>query len=134
MRPSLLLIIGIACSPLSAFTAEKQIFRCESEGRITYSDTACGNVATKEAIEVGPLNSFTATTVTRPSKRQSPPTAKSSSIAEAQQRAKERCAKLDVRLDAIQTKLRRGYSVEEGNRLRDQRRQIEAQKRAQKCR
>lgn len=121
-----------------------RIFRCESGGKVTYSDRGCGENAEQAEIEPGPLNSFSpessaksrasADATSAASKKAAPRKARDGSIAIEQQRAQQKCQRLADRLTTIEVKLRRGYTVDQGERLREQRRQIEQQRRTERCR
>jgi hypothetical protein len=136
-------IVGpsIAAALLVATHAKSgdKMFRCESGGKITYSDRGCGN-ATEQVIEPGALNSFTAepaakrTLAAKSSSSGADRKARNSSIAIEQQKEQLKCQRLADRLTNIEVKLRRGYTLEEGERLREQRRQLEQQRRTERCR
>ena len=120
--------------------AVRRIFRCESQGRVTYSDTACATAPDKTAVAAEQLNTYAAidppqkvgnaANVKRPATRP----ARDDSIATEQLRAKQRCQRLADRLATIEVKMRTGYTAPQGERLREQRRQLEQQRRTEKCR
>jgi hypothetical protein len=122
----------------SSSQAADRIFRCESEGKVTFSDRGCAESDGQTEVQPGRLNSFD----TEPASKK-PAAARvsdvpnrkprDSSIALEQQRAQQKCQRLADRLTAIEVKMRRGYSIEEGERLREQRRQIEQQRRTERC-
>jgi hypothetical protein len=121
--------------------ADPQIFRCESQGRVTYSDIACADAVDKMEVATTSLNSYSAD---EPPKRSAhiatakPVAHRSGSIAEEQLRHKERCKDLAEQLDSISAKL---WADDPGrkhqahiDRLHEQQKKLERQRSAEKCR
>lgn len=118
--------------------AQSVIYRCEGEGGVVYSDRACGAGADPHEIDDSRVTVYTPEPVddrASPAVPAKPPKrgrAKPKKIADpGEQRSK--CARLDQGLRDIRTKMRAGYGVKEGERLRARQRQLGEQRRAQKC-
>lgn len=145
------ILVALAMAAVLGFTSDgavgeesRHLFRCELRGLVTYSDTACDAEPTKVEINVDRLNTYDATELPRnvAYKSQSitkiePREAPSASIAEEQMKHKQRCKEIADRLDAVTEQMRRSDSgrggAERTNRLREREREIEGQKRAEKC-
>lgn len=129
----------------AAQSAPTKIFRCEVQGRVTFADRPCG--AQHNEVALGPVNSFKADSN---SDRKSSATLDSSitnrtrstgevgSIAAEQLRQKQqqqkRCQQLSNQLDALQAKLRSGYTAKQHNSLQQHRHRLEEQFRQSRCR
>lgn len=145
------ILVALAMAAVLGFTSDgaageeaRHLYRCELQGTLTYSDTACDAEPDKVEINVDRLNTYDATelprnvayksqSITRIEPRESP----SASIAEEQMKHKQRCKEIVSRLDAVTEQMRRGDSGRGGpdriNRLREREREVEEQKRAEKC-
>lgn len=154
--------LGLARVAASNTAAEQRVFRCESQGKVTYSDIPCAIGA--EEVEVGKgLNSFTANDValqtrstTEPkqpkskhasskqansrqanSNRAGPRAGRSGSIAEEQARHRQQCKDFQERIDAISKKLWSDNSLRKrssrSEQLRDRQSKLEEQRRIAKC-
>jgi len=134
-------LIAPACGPsnVTSYAQEPpRIFRCEANGKITYSDQRCASTPTTEVV-LRPTNSYHAdTSPTTPSRsasvrrEQSPKQA--ASIADEQQRVKQQCQRLADQLTTIEIKMRSGYSAKQGEQLRERQRQLEQRRRTERCR
>jgi len=121
-----------------------EVFRCESGGKVTYSDIACPQGA--DRVAASGLNSFTADEpvrqiVSKHPARQSVPAlrdSRSASIAEEQAKHKQHCRDLTDRIDAITTKLWSDSSLRKrSNRteqLQERQRKLAAERSTAKCR
>jgi hypothetical protein len=118
----------------------RRIYRCESDGKITYSDVAC--TGKPEAVEVDTrLNTFTAEDPPRietkgTSKQFAGPRA-SDSIAEEQARHKLKCNDIANRIDVITRQLWSDGSLRSrsnrAEKLRAQQAKLESERRTYKC-
>lgn len=129
----------LICAP--ALDAQPVIYRCEGEGGVVYSDRACGPGADPHEIDDSRVTVYTPEPVAdrgssaasaRPPKPLKPKRAKSKRVADPDEQ-RTKCARLEQRLRDIRTKMRTGYGAEEGERLRERRRQLGEQRRAEKC-
>ncbi|HEY0683561.1 MAG TPA: DUF4124 domain-containing protein [Steroidobacter sp.] len=128
-----LLLIG-ATAP----HAQTVIYRCEGEDGVVFSDRGCEAGADPHEIDDSRVTVYTPAPVDErasaasPSKRPKAGRTKPSKAADpGQQRLK--CVRLDQGLRDVRIKMRSGYGVQEGERLKERRRQLEEQRRAQKC-
>lgn len=119
--------------------ADRPIFRCESEGRVTYSDTACADAPTKTEVDARSLNVYLADPSAQHRKTAKPAVHRGESIAETQIRHKERCKDLANQIEAIETKLRSDNSLRNGSRssrndaLEEKQRKLEKDRKTEKC-
>ncbi len=125
---------------------DTRLYRCEVRGKATYSDKPCPDSAVQSEVAVDGLNTYEAAST--PSKVPDPSargfkskTSRSrtdelisGSIAADLQQAKQRCQRIADRLETVRVKLGQGHTAEQATRLHEQRRQLEAQKRSEKCR
>jgi hypothetical protein len=101
-----------------------------------YSDRPCGSNASEyeaseariSILEVAPPST---TKAARPKPKRV--IAGAVSIAAAQSKHAENCAKLDRSMRDIRSKMRAGYDVKEGERLKDRQRKLSAEQRALRC-
>lgn len=114
------------------------IYRCDSDGAVVYSDRPCAadaavykNGDSRVTVYEAPAVSARAS-----SRTGEPPTRKAKSHRKAgvslEQRHAE-CAKLDQSLRDVRTKMRTGYGVKEGERLKARQRQLMERRRNEKC-
>ena len=119
-----------------AQAAGMTIYRCIENDVVTYSDRPCGStIDTYEANETRiNILEVTPPSATKPA-RASPKRKKSGggSIAAAQAKHTENCARIDRSLRDIRSKMRSGYDVKEGERLKDRQRKLSAQQRELRC-
>jgi hypothetical protein len=118
------------------------IYRCESAGGLVFSDRPCAANAGIHETEDGRVTVYDAPPI---SKRASEPRsepgkaaglAQKRAAAHAKHLAKHQatCAKLKESLREVQTRLRTGYGVKEGERLKTRQRQLAERRRTEKCR
>lgn len=128
-----------------------RVFRCEIDGKITFSDSACEKAPDKKEVSVGSLNGGTVTTakgttaIRAPSMAKPPPSGKSkpldirpnnTSTAQSQADQQMRCKDLSAQLDAIKKRQRDGNGFRdmgESMRLSDERQRLERESKNQKC-
>jgi hypothetical protein len=118
--------------------AQPRIYRCAGAGIVVYSDRPCEPGADPHEIDDSRVTVYTpAPTAERPS---AAPSAKPSRSKRTHTRhtadpgqRQARCARLDQGLREVRTKMRTGYDAREGERLKARQRQLNEQRRAQKC-
>jgi hypothetical protein len=127
----LLLIIAA----VDAFASDS-IFRCTADGRTVLTDRPTDTMNC-QPLNAPTSNTFTSEPVSRsvgkvePAPR--PRTVERDSIAAEELKAKQRCERLDQRLDQVADKMRSGYTVRQGEKLRVQKEQLEASRRIERC-
>jgi hypothetical protein len=124
---------------LSTVAAAETIYRCESAGGLIYSDRPCAADAevhtsdgTRVTVYDAPPISNHASPPRSKSSRAARPARKSAAAADAKHAAT--CAKLEQSLRELRAKLRTGYRVKEGERLKSRQHQLAERRRAEKCR
>ncbi len=129
---SLLLLLAT-----TAVQAAAELFRCEANGRTILTDKPALGAECRpldaprvNIFESAPVRASAAST----SRSKAPARQESDSIANEQIKAKQRCQRLQQRLDAIVDKMRRGYTLKQEERFRDQQRDLEGQQQIEKCR
>lgn len=134
-----------------AAVAEPAIYRCADAAGVVYSDRPCGAEADRYEIDASRVSVYTpvptaerASTPAPPAKAvrsNDPPAqsrrAKSGRVAAGRgadpARHRLECAKLDQDLREVRSKMRGGYGVEEGERLKARQRRLAEQRRTRKC-
>lgn len=123
---------------LSSIAGAETIYRCESAGGPVFSDRPCAADAAVHATDDSRVTVYDALPI---SKRASEPRSRASAAgkstrksAAADERHRVACAKLEQSLRDVRTKLRTGYGVKEGERLKARQRQLAERRRTQKCR
>jgi hypothetical protein len=138
--PLLLLLL-----PAAPVTATPAVYRCEANGVTVYSDRPCAHGAQVHEIDTSRITVYEAEQAAqgpdsrRPDKK--PPGKESARKSKSRARAapdadKHRadCDKLDASLRDIRTKMRTGYGIKEGERLKARYRDLTGRRRALKCR
>jgi hypothetical protein len=130
-----------------AQSATAKIFRCEVDGRVTFSDRPCGGPL--DEVAIGPVNTFKAIDSDpsqKPPSTLGVPNANGPKIASGtagsmaaeqlrqKQQEQQRCQQLSSRLEDLQAKLRSGYTAKQHNSLQQRRRRLEEQIRQSRCR
>ena len=114
------------------------IYRCTVGGVTTFSDRPCA----AEAVPYEPDTSRISTYDPPPASR-TPTSAQPSRSAPARRRASGRedqvrhaaaCERLRNSLRDVAARMRAGYNAKQGEQLRERKRRLEQQRRAQKCR
>jgi len=116
-----------------------RIYRCDIKGQINFTDRPCEHAPGAE-VQLSPVNSYQSeagpglqSRKTVASARSKPREKRPESIAEEQQKKKQRCQRLADQLDGIRFKMRSGYTAEQGEKMRDRQRQLERQRRSERC-
>jgi hypothetical protein len=143
MWPARATLVPLAFSYLVAHAAPAgaptpaTIYRCEIGGIITFSDRPCDTGAQLYEPDTSRVSTYSAPAASsgneRPTARIEPPRRRSPSIAEAQAKQAEECARLRSDLKEIRSKMRAGYRVKEGERLRERQSRLQARLRARRC-
>jgi hypothetical protein len=118
------------------------IYRCEGAGGLVFSDRPCAADAEIHKTDDGRMTVYDAPPISerasepRSTPAKAPRSAKKSAAAHAKHLAKHQaaCAKLNQSLREVQTRLRTGYGVKEGERLKTRQRQLAERRRTEKCR
>lgn len=123
---------------LSAVAGAETIYRCESGGGLVYSDRPCAADAAVHTSDGGLVTVYDAPPI---SGHASTPRSKVSKASKSARNAaaddakrRDACAKLDQSLREVKSKLRTGYGVKEGERLKARQSQLAQRRRSQKCR
>lgn len=123
---------------LGGATGAETIYRCESPDGLVFSDRPCAADAVVHEADGSHVTFYDAPQI---SKRASEPRSKASTKAKsarnsaaADAKHQQACAKLDQSLREVRTRLRSGYGVKEGERLKARQRQLGERRRLEKCR
>lgn len=132
---SLIVISAASCAAAQSPT----IYRCETASGITFSDRPCGidskpyevDTSGVSVIETKPAESRPAVASPKPQ----PPSRAIESSDRSSARASKAaiCERLDQSLRKVLSTMRTGYTASQGERLRERKRELEAQRRAQRC-
>jgi hypothetical protein len=134
------IVLGTGLLSLAQSSAQPPIYRCAGEDGLIYTDRPCEGGAEPHEIDGSRVTVYTPAPVAERASAAAPikqpkkaKRARSGRTADpGQQRAK--CARLEQGLRDVRTKMRSGYGVREGERLKTRQRQLNQQRRAQKCR
>lgn len=118
--------------------AQTNIYRCTGEAGTVYSDRPCEGSAAPHEIDNSRVTVYTPAAAdksatpasARPTKAKPPRKARPPDPAKHQLA----CARLEQALRDVRTKMRSGYGVEEGERLKARQRQLDQRRRLEKCR
>jgi hypothetical protein len=135
---------GIAVLLLSQATIEvgaspafpTAVYRCVVEEVVTFSDRPCDAEAKHYAPESEWVSTVEVAKPFSPSTRapeRKVQRVQSGSIAAAQAKHKEECARIEESLREVRSKLRAGYDVKQGERLKDRDRKLKADLRSKRC-
>lgn len=118
--------------------AQPPIYRCTGEAGTVYSDRPCAEAADIYEIDDSRVTVYTPAAADKqsPAKAAAEATkAKPVKRTRLPDPAKHRltCAKIVQSLRDVRTKLRTGYGAKEGERLKQRQRQLDQQRRSEKC-
>ncbi len=123
---------------LSTVAGAGTIYRCESATGLIYSDKPC---AADAVVHEGDGSRVTVYDAPSISERASEPRPKAAIASKSLRKSaatyakrQANCAKLNQSISEVRTKLRTGYGVKEGERLKARQRQLGERRRAEKCR
>lgn len=132
-------VLGTSLLTLAQTTnAQPAIYRCTGEDGVIFTDRPCEGGANPHEIDDSRVTVYTpapaagraaSATPAKPSKAKRPTSGRAADP--DQQRSK--CARLDQGLRDVRTKMRTGYGAREGERLKARQRQLNEQRRLQKC-
>lgn len=128
-------ILASASSCANAASAPT-IFRCVENDVVAYSDRPCGADASEYAPSDARISILEVTPPARTKAvRAKPKPARddTASIAAAQREHARDCSKIERSMRDIRLKMRSGYDVKEGERLRDRQRKLAAEHREWHC-
>lgn len=133
------IIFPIAALTVAVAGDAPTIYRCEQAGATIYSDRPCAADASAHELDdsrvtvyAAPATFGRATSAVTKRPAAVRPKAHRQGAASPERR-QVRCAKLDQSLRDVRTKMRTGYGVEEGERLKERHRRLAAQRRSEKC-
>ncbi|MDY6946089.1 MAG: hypothetical protein SXG53_10245 [Pseudomonadota bacterium] len=137
MKAAVWLGIGLLMVARSS-QAHPPIYRCESAGGVVFTDRPCGSGASPHEVDDSRVTVYTpaplverapAPTASKQAKakRAGPGRAADPAVHQA------KCARLEQGLRDLRAKMRGGYGAREGERLKARQRQLNEQRRTQKC-
>lgn len=136
---TLAVVLAIAPLLLAGTTdAQPSIYRCDGESGVVYTDRPCEAGANPHQVDDSRITVYTPAPA---AERASTPTLAKQSKAKRAKPARAadpavrqtKCAKLEQGLRDVRTKMRSGYGAKEGERLKARQRQLNEQRRTQKC-
>lgn len=136
MRVIVLVIGSLLLTQVMA--EEPAIYRCVDEGVTVYSDRPCALNADPHEIDDSRVTVYTPAPAAKgaptaiPAKPEKARRTKAKRLPDPAAHAAT-CAKLAQGLRDVRTKMRTGYGVEEGERLKARRRQLDDRRRTEKC-
>lgn len=130
-----LLALGLA--PV-AMGDSATIYRCGSDGGVIYSDRPCAMGAAVHESDGSRVTVYEAPPMSgaSPSRSSKPAARKTKSarpVGVGMEQRRVHCAKLDQALRDVRTKMRTGYGVKEGERLKARQRQLSERRRGENC-
>ena len=134
--PVAMFVLGFLLLTPSA-GAQTQIYRCLGEAEAVYSDRPCSPSADPHEIDDSRVTVYTPTPADKPATTASAKTIKARPPSKTRlpdpDKHRLACARLEQSLRDIRNKMRSGYGVEEGERLKTRQRQLDQRRRLQKC-
>jgi len=119
-------------------TGARQIYRCEVAEVVTFSDRPCGVGIQPYELDLSRVSILEAIAPPRPAVPNKPAVARRAVLprqdnAAAKNAKADACRRLQQALRTVASRMRAGYTVKAGERLRAQHRELEAKRRAQRC-
>lgn len=130
------LAIGAAAIPPSTLASDRAIYRCEVNGQLTFSDRPCAPAAQRYEIDPADVNTYEAPVVSRaprPSRAKRQVTRSNSDSLTQLAKQKQTCERLARGLKDIRSKMRAGYKVGEGEKLKARQQKLKSQLRLARC-
>lgn len=133
--------LATACCLLASLAhtqpAARAVYRCKAQGLTTFSDTPCAANAQVYEADTSRVSSFEPVE-TPVSRRAAAPkkvarARQDGSIAAAQARHAAECERVNDALREIESKMRAGYSVQEGERLKERQSKLDKKRKAARC-
>ena len=130
--------MAMLAPPMSAngeSTFPSAVYRCVLNEVVTFSDRPCDAAAKhytpeSEWVSMVDVTKSSATPGRVPARK--PERAQASSVAAAQAKHKQECTRLEA-LREVRSKLRAGYDVKQGERLKERNRKLNADLRSKRC-
>ena len=117
-------------------TFPSAVYRCVVDDVVTFSDRPCDAEAkhyTPESEWVSMVDVTKSSTSPGRAAARKPKRAQGNSIAAAQAKHQEECTRLEEALRDVRSKLRAGYDVSQGERLKERNRKLNADLRSKRC-
>jgi hypothetical protein len=111
------------------------IYRCEQGGATVYSDRPCAADATAHELDGSRVTVYEAPAASERATSSTPPkpAARRAKASTSHEQRQAKCTRLDKSLRDVRTKMRSGYGVKEGERLKERQRELTARRRSEKC-
>ncbi len=125
--------IAVICwslPPGPALAAERPIYRCETPTGIVFGDRPCDSVGEPYSPDLSAVSVMT-TVPAAPVKVQPAPVRKAT--AATKDTRAETCARIERSLRQVASTLRAGYTARQGERLKERKRSLDEQRRANRC-
>lgn len=121
----------------SSGTAEVTIFRCVLDGVVAFSDRPCGTQPQKYVPDDALISTVSAPPASMPTVPPVKPARaghkQAASIAASQAKLAEKCTRIERSMRDVRSKMRAGYDVRQGERLRERQRKLMEERRALRC-
>lgn len=135
LYPAIFLVaVGWAGAVHAAGPVSATIYRCTQNGITVYSDIACSGLDGATKVEVRAANGYTPAVVANQTRKAAAPAKiarRTPAVNDDVRRNK--CQSLQRSLDQVHSKMRAGYRVREGERLRDREAQLDERLRQERC-
>lgn len=131
-------VFAVLVSLAHASDAQPAIYRCAGDDGVVFTDRPCDGGADPHEIDDSRVTVYTPApgaeraSTAAPSKPPKATRAKPGRAADPD-RHRTKCARLDQGLRDVRTKMRSGYGAKEGERLKARQRQLNQQRRTEKC-
>jgi hypothetical protein len=129
-------VIEIACARAGE-SVRPQIYRCETALGVTYADRPCGVSSQPIVLDAEAINTYHAPSENRvvpQGVKEKPKRAReSASVAHEEAKREEQCRKIAASLGDIRERMRTGYTVAAGEKLKEEERKLRARARGRKC-
>ncbi len=113
------------------------VYRCTQNGTVVYSDTACAGLNDATRVDVRVANGYTPVSKPVEPKHEISASKKVAAVrdksAELAEKHRKQCQSMKRSLDQIHAKMRSGYRVREGERMRDRETQLDERLRQERC-
>jgi hypothetical protein len=130
-------VVLVAIGALDAYVpdayANDALFRCQQQGVVVITDRPIDQTNCQPLSVSMTSRADAVPTVSSSSKTHQPAKSQHDSIASEQVKAKQRCDRIRLRLDEIANKQRSGYTLQQGERLKERQRTLEAESRIEQC-
>ena len=131
-------MLVVATADIAGAIEARVIYRCKANGVTTFSDRPCGDSAQPYAADDSSVSSYApgepaakSTSAARPKQRK---IRQGRGVASDQAKLAAECEHVNAALRDIARKMRSGYGVKEGERLKEKKAQLEQKRRTKRCR